>query len=151
MTEVENLEKKAWYRFFKLCYLFAYVLSVSVVLFAAYQDRPTEYIDSDSSIIRCANGKEYSAGAISSYFARSQLDAYDDEKARKLCTTPDLPLDVIELNKNYIFIPVKSIRGSYATLFWGFGTVILVGEVIRRSFLYVVAGRSFFHVLPFIK
>lgn len=176
----ENLEKKAWYRFFKLLYVFAYVLAVSVVLLIGYSELPTEYIDSHNSVIRCANGKEYSAGASSIYATGSgQLDASDDVKATKLCEDifdraavdfhppmagKEVPLEDIpeELRykagaevplgfvadisvKNYTFIPLKAVRGSYATLFWSLGTVILVGEVIRRSFLYVVAGRPFFN------
>ena len=85
MTNANELENKSSYRFCKLCYGFAYVLSVAFVLIVGYVDRPTEYIDGNSSIIRCANGLEYSASVISSYFISNQLSSYDDEKATKLC------------------------------------------------------------------
>lgn len=78
MIRVEELEKRAWYRFFKLCYVFTYIVLVSGVLFFAYGELPEDYI---------------AAGKI---------------------------------------------------LLWGLGIVILLGELIRRSFLYVVAGRPFF-------
>lgn len=309
-----ELEKKAWYRFFKLCYGFGYIVSLVVAVAIGYSEFPVEYVDSDISIIRCANGKEYSARAISGYFVNNQLDSYDDEKARKLCepnyktvevrlsdgrvveieipegadpkvaiphavkaieadlrqrdytlkANPSIPfaipgssiepnpgqrnidierlisqftpemqwqiptyaspqerlehlqrlirqgaerlpqigremalrqqilgipdkedlqgatmerafgvpqgntklpkhlqqleaemelkqkfksgeqLDLWEQTNNYTFIPVKAVRGGYATLLWGLGIVIILGELIRGSFLYVVAGRPFF-------
>ena len=78
MPEVEDLGKKAWFRFFKLCYVFTYVALVFGVLLFAYSA---------------------------------------------------LSYSIIEAGK---------------VLLWGLGTVILLGELIRRSFLYVVAGRPFF-------
>ncbi|MBI4529603.1 MAG: hypothetical protein HY695_37875 [Deltaproteobacteria bacterium] len=145
MVRTAELEKKAWYRFFKLCYVFAYVVSVCVVLLISYFDFPTEYIDSTSSIILCENGKRYLATANSIYPTSTELDSDDDQKARWLCFDivgsvtfiPDEP------PRNYTFIPVKTTRGSYQPLFWGLGIVIFLGEIIRRSFLYVVVGRPF--------
>jgi len=174
----KELEKKSWFRFCKLCYGFAYVVSLMIAWAIGYAKFPVEYIDSDRSVIQCADGKQYSASAVSGYFFTSQLNSYNDEKARKLCTMPDIfdelmpdpksaiaqrkdifdellpdtaanskpepSFDVIEINRNYTFISAKAVRGSYATLFWGLGIVVLAGEIIRRSFLYVVAGVPFF-------
>lgn len=177
-----ELEKKAWYRFFKLCYGFGYVVSLTIAVAIGYSEFPVEYTDSDKSIIRCANGKEYPASTISSY-VNAALYLGTDEKARKLCEEPaqgeeivgvELPdgrtvgvalprgadpkiaipravARIMAKDKNYTFIAVKAIRGSYETLFWGLGIVIFLGELIRRSFLYVVVGKPFFHGFTFIK
>src|SRR5215470_1217237 len=42
MTDIGELEKKAWFRFFKLCYVTAYVISVCAVLFLSYDSSPSK-------------------------------------------------------------------------------------------------------------
>lgn len=165
MTDLNQLEKKAWYRFCKLCYGFAYAFALSFAVAIGYAAFPIEYIDSDESIVVCASGSRHSARAISGYLSSSELSSFDDDKARKLCssfeekwlfekggwiyqdklTGETLPPGVIPLEKDsdYIFIPVKAVRGGYGTLLWGVGIVLFLGEIIRRSFLYVVAGKPF--------
>lgn len=162
----QELENRVWYRCCKLCYGFAYVIALSFAVALGYTARPVEYIDSDESIIVCANGSSHSAREISGYFSSSELNSYADEKARQLCsgfeekrlfekggwvyrdnlTGEVLPPGVIPLERNsvYTFIPIKGVRGGYGTILWGLGIVVLVGEIIRRSFLYVVAGIPFF-------
>lgn len=199
---VQELQSKAWFRFCKLTYGFGYLVSLAIVLTIGYSDFPVEYIDSNASVIRCANGQTFSAGYNSIYSTEEQLDSNEDEKAKSLCSpryvwgeTLDLPdggkveikvpegkdrqLEVSNVkallqqgrfdsltyeshpsgisvirskdwsdemkagSPKYHFIPVKAVRGGYATLFWGLGIVVLVGELIRRSFLYVVAGVPF--------
>jgi len=50
--------------------------------------------------------------------------------------------------KNYSLVPQYATRGSYKeaaqNFILGLGIVVLLGEFIRRSFLYVVAGKPFF-------
>lgn len=192
MTDLNQLEKKAWYRFCKLCYGFAYAFALAFAVAIGYAAFPIEYIDSDESIVVCASGSRHSARAISGYLSSSELDSFDDKKAKQLCSrdekaaargrflTPDeveeamrpweglqesnnsslsvknppnlsgtvvpdsdLPPDLREQTKNYVFIPVKAVQGGYGTLLWGVGIVLFLGEIIRRSFLYVVAGKPF--------
>jgi len=185
---VRELQKKAWFRFCKLAYVFGYIVSLTVAVVIGYSEFPVEYIDSDESIVVCASGSRHSARAISDYFYSSELNSLVDEKARKLCTSEwafeqevrladdrtfkmgipswaNLNVETSKITKlieerkitdvfdiaalerkytDYIFIPSKAVRGSYATLLWGLGIVVLAGGIIRRSFLYVVAGVPFF-------
>jgi len=191
MTEIQDLNKKAWYRLCKLCYGFVYVIALFVAAAIGYSDFPVEYVDSNKHIIRCANGKELPASAVLSLGNGGWEDV---DKAIELCspikgfrseaqeivsgspawqmslrnsagqrtytyevTSPagkkyklksEKELSDVEaysavIEHYYTFIPGKTVRGGYATLLWSLGIVVFAGEIIRRSFLYVVAGIPF--------
>ena len=55
MTDIGELEKKAWFRFFKLCFVSVYVLSVCAVLFLSYDSLPSKYVDYWD--IHCSDGR----------------------------------------------------------------------------------------------
>jgi len=114
---------------------------------------PYEYLDDWNSTIVCASGKAYPSARNSIYASEGRLSDDNDISARKLCA-----YDVIQdytnqyktpKEKNYKLITLLATRGSYKEaekiLFWGLLAVYLFGELIRRSFIYVVVGRSFFH------
>ena len=152
MTTVNDLERRAWYRFLKLCYALLYFICVALVVGYAYTSLPYEYLDDWNSTIICTNGKSYPSGTNSIYVSEGRLNDDGDIDARKLCT-----YDVIRdytnqyktpKEKNYNLITLHATRGSYKEagkiLFWGLPVVYLVGELIRRSFLYVLVGQRFF-------
>ena len=159
MTDIGELEKKVWFRFFKLCYVSVYVVSVCAVLVLSYDTLPRKYVNYWD--IRCSDGRTAPARENSIYPIDGQITPDEDAKARHLCDLPPLPpgfvLDppptarsggFIPDKKNYSLVPQYATRGSYKeaaqSFILGLGIVILLGEFIRRSFLYVVAGRPFF-------
>ena len=172
MTDIGELEKKAWFRFFKLCFVSVYVLSVCAVLFLSYDSLPSKYVDYWD--IHCSDGRTAPTRENSIYPIDGQITPDEDSKARKLCehqiSAPSLPpgfvveqmpplppgsnretaarRNFIPDEKNYSLAPQYATRGSYKeaakTFILGLGIVILLGEFIRRSFLYVVAGKPFF-------
>ena len=173
---VEELEKKTWFRFFKLCYIFVYVLAVAFVLFLVSFDLPKDYFDDWDSQIFCNNGKVYPTSGNSIYPHNGTLDQAGDAKAGKLCAgnifdqfdqiarekqskgipperlvpPEDLPPDRYKLRTgtNYKLVTELKTRGSYKEvakfLFWGLVIIWFLGEVVRRSFLYVAIGKKFF-------
>jgi hypothetical protein len=147
MTEIDELEKKALFRFFKLCYVTVYVLSIGAVLALSYDSFPHNYVDYWD--IHCSDGRRAPTRENSIYPIGGSISPDEDAKARGICARqlsgggtfiPD--------EKNYSLVPKYAIRGSYnevgKILVLGLGIVILLGEFIRRSFLYVVAGKPFF-------
>lgn len=165
-NHLKELEKKAWFRFLKLCYIFVYILAVAFVMVLAYGDLPRDYLDNWGSRIVCNSGMVYETSKNSIYPVNGNLDQEEDAKARKLCAyditrrmnemiPPPPPGFVLEgsavpapTEKNYKLVTERKTRGSYKevakTLIWGLGTILFLGEVVRRSFLYVVAGKRFF-------
>jgi len=172
MTDIGELEKKAWFRFFKLCFVSVYVLSVCAVLFLSYDSLPSKYVDYWD--IHCSDGRTAPTRENSIYPIDGQISPDEDSKARKLCehqiSAPSLPpgfvveqmpplppgsnretaarRNFIPDEKNYSLVPQYATRGSYKeaaqNFILGLGIVVLLGEFIRRSFLYVVAGKPFF-------
>ena len=143
MTDIGELEKKAWFRFFKLCFVSVYVLSVCAVLFLSYDSLPSKYVDYWD--IHCSDGRTAPTRENSIYPIDGQITPAEDSKARKLCA--GAPWED-EKNYSYSLVPQYATRGSYRkaaqNFILGLGIVILLGEFIRRSFLYIVAGKPFF-------
>jgi hypothetical protein len=152
MATDKNLQEKSWFRFVKLSYVLVYVALIAAVVVLAYIQLPYEYISDWESTILCSDGKAYKTGANSIYPSDGVLNTNGDIAARKLCAYNivrdysdqyQTPVDI-----NYSLLPVRKTHGGYTqtaqTLFWGLAIVCLAGEIIRRSFFYVVTGRPFF-------
>ena len=135
--------------------MFLYIVCIVLVVGYAYTDLPHDYLDDWNSTIVCANGKAYPSGKNSIYVSEGQLSDDGDASARKLCA-----YEVIQdytdryktpKEKNYKLVTLFATQGGYKeagqVLFWGFLVVYLVGELTRRSFLYIAVGRPFFHGL----
>src|SRR5262249_2025330 len=126
MTDIGELEKKAWFRFFKLCYVSVYVLSVCAVAFLSYDSLPTKYVDDWD--IHCSDGRTAPTRENSIYPIDGQISPDEDSKARQLCAGPwnkykRPALNFIPDEKNYSLVAKHATRGSYKeagkTLFWG--------------------------------
>jgi hypothetical protein len=134
MTEnQEELENKAWYRLCKLCYVLLYVTFVSIAIAIGYSALPSEQIIRDNlHAVRpsVTYRVEYDTG-----------EKYDVESVREL--TDLEAYNAVQGTLDPSAIRVKYIHGGYATLFWCLGAVVVIGELVRRSFLYVVKGTSF--------
>src|SRR5262250_1051014 len=83
MTDIGELEKKAWFRFFKLCFVSVYVLSVCAVLFLSYDSLPSKYVDCWD--IHCSDGRTAPTRENSIYPIDGQITPDEDSKARKIC------------------------------------------------------------------
>lgn len=148
---MKNLENKRWYRFLKVVYVFFFVLSIGYVLIIASINKPYTYVDSDKSSIICNNGNGYYAGENSIYIdSDGSLSSYNDEYARKLCYHGTIygASSKVPISTNYEVKVVHTTEGSWGSAISAFligtGIVIVIFEIIKRVFLYIVMGKSFF-------
>src|SRR3990167_2832762 len=58
---IENLEKKIWYRFVKVIYIGAYLIGLFIVGLLAFTQKPQIVADADKSLIVCSNNQRYNA------------------------------------------------------------------------------------------
>lgn len=105
-------------------------------------------MDEGSSFINCDNGQKYKVEDVSYVLTSNKLDDYEDKEARKLCA----------YGKDDLFSPVPTsinysldlkIDNRFAwtkgakNIFFGLLIVFIVFELIKRTFLYIAAGRPF--------
>lgn len=169
--EIKDLESKVWFRFLKVIFVFAYLATFLAVLVFAYFSKPYAVTDEYNSRIVCDNGKVYKAGdnggidpgqALAEQLGGKRVDLNgatpEKDKATLLCLgyehgfVPDFLTDA-EMSKLQSQTPpykveiVKKTEGSW----WSFigytilalFIVVLIFEVIKRSFLYIAVGKKF--------
>jgi len=157
----QNLESKIWFRFLRVVFIFIYLLCFYVVLVSAYNSKPYTVIDSYNSLIVCDNGTRYKAGKNNidgkeawagqlitteqDYMTDQQLNEYEAKiQATHLCQSesvfiPDDPPYRVELVRETVGNWWSFIGYTVLALF----TVVVIFELIKRSFFYIVIGKRF--------
>ena len=143
-----NINNKWWFRFVKVLYVLAYAVVVLVIVIGGYSSKQGGGIDLDKSTITCTNGKSYSPGKNNIYLYSDNISSYDDDHIRILCAYDTLNFYSFTppAIKNYSFYSVtKPVdwSESWQIWFWGIIITIIVFELIRRTFYYIVLGRKF--------
>lgn len=155
---IEYLNTKAWYRFLKVIYLVFLIFFLISPLIAIFFSYSPEY-DNTNSYIKCANGKNF--------FLRDKgINLYDDfmweddkEKAKGLCFDGEVDVEkdsisghilrakIISTTENsgkYELISKYTSRNWVATIGFSLLSIavaLLVFELVRRIFYYVVLGK----------
>lgn len=154
MKTVSDLEKRVWYRAVKVLYIIAYIIVISLVLFFAYDSKPTQVYDYDNSYIRCNSGEgkgnSYPLNKNNIFIYDGNLDEYDARDARKLCEYDKIGIGFDERNypdpiiTNYTFVPIYKTEGNwwsvvkYGSL--GLIAVAFIFWLIKGIFYYIVVG-----------
>ncbi len=162
--ETKDLESKVWFRFLKVVFVFVYIATLILVVLFAYSLKPYTTIDNDNSFIVCINGTKYNAGA-------NGIDAFEAEAERlgatQVYTNGFVPDTTAKEKANELCLGTNTLgRGLFADVpqytvelanktvgnWWSFAgytalalfIVIVVFELIKRSFFYIAIGRKFF-------
>ncbi len=178
-----NLEKKRWYRFLKVVYIFFAIFLVYIAFAWAWTAKPESVVD--YAKITCSNGYFVNSNDIDVSIFDETISSSDDEKIRLYCVTdPDklegmqkalklgISLGAIRerLSENFArkygatsFDPFKEggtpvknyeveyvyiTHGSWTNFLLTFASISFFGflfiEIVRRTLLYIIAGKSFF-------
>lgn len=170
--EIKDLESKIWFRFLKVVFVFAYILTLVVVLVFAYDSKPYTIIDNYNSVIVCDNGTRYKAGdnninaegartvesipsfqlkakSVDTGLSNYEFSLYEAKiQATHLCQSysgekvgfiPDVSPYKVELVKKTVGDWWVFIGYMILSLF----IVVIMFELIRRSFFYVAIGKKF--------
>lgn len=144
-----DLEQKWWFRFIKVVYVLAYIVAVLLVSFGGYDSKSGGGIDTEKSTIRCNNGKSYSPAKNNISVYSDNFGIFEEPHVRILCAYDTLNFYsyTAPSSKNYIFEVVQmpvNWSPAFQIWFWGYIIVIVLFEVIRRTFFYIVTGKKFF-------
>lgn len=166
-----NLEKKRWYRFLKVVYIFFAIFLVYIAFGWAWTAKPESVVN--YAKITCSNGYSVNSNDIDVLVSDETISPSDDEKIRLYCVTdPDrlegvqkalklgIALEAIQkrlsqehrpignANKNYEVEYVYITHGSWTNFLLTFASISFFGflfiEVFRRTLLYIAFGKSFF-------
>lgn len=182
-----NLEKKRWYRFLKVVYIFSAIFLVYIAFAWAWTAKPENVVD--YAKITCSNGYSVNSDDIDVSVFDETISPSDDEKIRFYCVTDlnklegvqkalklgvslkairerlypvgttitneqfememDLDAGLIgNTNRNYEVEYVYITHGSWTNFLLTFTSISFFGflfiEIIRRTLLYIIAGKSFF-------
>lgn len=147
---INDLEKKAWYRAFKIIYIIIILIAVLIVCAASWSTRPKPTLDEYNSLIVCDNGKSYRPiqNDIYIYGYDTELSYYNDKDARVLCKYDTLNFSAYSdevIAKNYTFSPVYN-EAKYGSWFGqtllALFVVWLFSYLVKACFLYIVIGQK---------
>ncbi|MFA6404606.1 MAG: hypothetical protein WCW03_01235 [Candidatus Paceibacterota bacterium] len=159
--KIKNLESKIWFRLLKVIFIFVYLAIFLFLLVFAYSSKPYAIIDEYNSVIVCDNGTRYKAGdnGINAEEAwaeqlgatRVDLNGLTPTKiqATHLCLgysegkigfIPDIPPYKVEIVRKTVGDWSSFIGYTALVLF----VTIIVFELVKRSFFYIVLGKRFF-------
>lgn len=148
-----HLEQKFLFRAIKVAYILALLFGLFIVGALGWGEKPTTYIDGKKTTINCTNGKNYATNDLDIYLweKETQLDTYDDRKAKIVCTygvKEDYGTKYnLPSTANYTVNYVESVRGDWFTaiLWWGIGFVVVYAglNLIRETLIYMFFGRPF--------
>lgn len=138
-------EKKSRYNLYESIFIFAYILTILIIVVSTYANRPQKFINTDQSYIACENGKRYELkrNGFDLNLKTKELVDHEKENARKLCeyrVRSDF-LGKYELpeNKNYTLVFIFETQGSYLEMFGAF-----FGYLILTQLLFRFIKRKFF-------
>lgn len=148
----EKLSQKWWYRLLKVAYVGGYIAALLLIILISTDAWPNTYTDTYNSLIKCKNGNTYAAGVngISITSDGGFILPSEEVDARKLCEY-DIINDYLGTyatppSKNYEIQTVSTNTGSWREVIkiFAIGVVIsvLILEVARRVFLYILTGRK---------
>lgn len=171
MKNEDSLEKKHWYRLLKVIYIFSAIFLVLIAFAWAWTAKPESVVD--YAKITCSNGYSVNSNEIGVSFISETIFSSDDEKIRLYCVTNPDKLEAVQTalklgvslkaiqerlsqenrpignaNKNYEVEYVYITHGSWTNFLLTFASISFFGflfiEVIRRTLLYIIAGKHFF-------
>lgn len=143
---LHELKAKAWYRLVKVAYfLIMALVTIFVVATVVNETQPYRLISSEKSYITCSNGSSFRL-----YENNILADEYvviSESAAKKLCNKNSPGDNFVPLEKNFAYYPVFIMAGSW----WNVAmltllsliVILLVSELIRRTFYYVTVGKFF--------
>ena len=168
-NKLSELETKAWFRLLKLMFVITYMATfILVVLFFTY-NKPYSIIDDFNSIIVCDNGVRYRAlengvdpeqalFGVGTTISREEFNKRYSQQSQEFLTSNKSKATLLCLgDKQVHFIPdvapykveiVKKTVGNWGS-FIGYTALVLfviviIFELIKRSFFYIVIGKKFF-------
>lgn len=161
MKTISELNNKWWYRLIKVVYLTVFSLSFVGYPVAVFLSYGPEY-DNDKSYIKCANGKDFILSKNGINLSSNYMYSWDKDKAENLCFDGVIKYEssgassgllkeflkpkVISITNNsgkYELVSRYTSRNYFATIglsLLSMAITILVFELIRRVFYYVVLG-----------
>lgn len=155
-NENKDYSRNFFFRLIKVAYILGLLAIWFIIIFVGWTEKPTPYLDSEKSLISCANGKSYTLDKAKIYlfYKTENLDQNDEIEARKLCAygvindySSEYRNLQIPQSKNYSLKQFESIRGSWTTLLliWVLGISIsyIVLSLIRETLNYIFLGKSF--------
>ena len=153
MAKKTELETKPWYRFVKVLYILLYVGALSVVFLIVWSmSKPYTWVDNYKATITCnyGNRKTFTIRKTDgfSFIGNSEIESFGEKNRDSILDTcgisknNTLPRDT----KLYDIALYTETTGSwsefYKNLIFGIFGVVLVLELIKRAFLYVVTGSA---------
>ena len=144
----EDLEEKAWYRFLKVVYIVAIVLSILIAGVFSWVAKPTQVVDYDKSYFKCNNDPNniYLLGKNNIYLNYNDvLYGTDDDKAKSTCHD-DKTTNFIPVEKNYTLTIMH--KNSYSYTQWlGYTALAFFGiwvffKLISVAFFYIAVGKK---------
>jgi hypothetical protein len=158
----QELEENIFHRLIKVAYVGTLFLSMSFVILIGWTLKPYSSVDEDKSRVVCENGNTYKLSSFEAYWSSYQtsLDAYDDERVKKVCFDRSIGrnagyteaqinniVETSQINKNYKIDLAESTTGSWTNvlLFWIVGLVLSYGSLnlIKETLHYVLFGQKF--------
>ena len=145
----DKLESKVWYRISKVVYFTAYIFAFMVVALISWTVIPRNVVDNTKSQIICTgSGKVYSLedASMSIWDGHTEFNNYEDLEVRRLCATGSIfgELSSFLPDKNYELKISKTMDGSWDRFveysFGSLAAMIVIFEIIRRVFIYIVVG-----------
>ncbi len=127
---------------------YSIIICLSLVAFSIF--KPFTYIDNDHSYIHCFNDSiSYETSPNLIFAVDKKLDAFNDEKARKLCQYKIIS-DYINYYKkpaqvNYELLPAYAQKSSWPAAVFAFWLTFILGSFITEAIgLSLKLGRSYF-------
>lgn len=165
-----TLEKKRWYRFLKVVHIVFVIFLVLIAFAWAWSTKPKQIIDYAN--INCSNGHIFTSKEANIYLYNEEIDSYDDERIKNFCASDEngrirvknkisgkTGTMSLENPSSYLYEKLDAIptynadfvyktEGSWQAAITVFLKITIVGilfiEIIRRTLLYIVVGKSFF-------
>lgn len=154
---IAKLNEKIWYRLLKVIYILALLFVIIFFVADAFESKPKKVFDGYNTTINCEGGTAYKAGENDIFFI-SATDSGKQNQLKELCMSgkfPDMNFEIFKKTSerldgnpiNYTIDYAYKDVGSWGIVIGnalsGIFVMIIVFEIIRRIFYYIVLGKIF--------
>ena len=157
VTTNHDLESKIWYRLSKIIYIGFYIFFILSFLIPSYYSKPKIITEKDKVKIKCNNGNEFIKTIYSPINSIEDIETLDSHVFNpiRLCQYGDETTSYYlwdkyptSSEKNYTIEFVTHLNKSWQDYLTNrvivLTMIIVTFEIVRRSFLYIVARKRFF-------
>jgi hypothetical protein len=152
LREIEELNKKMWYRLLKVIYLASLTLLIAFLIVLSFEEKPRKEFDGYNTLIHCKGGATYKAGENDIPFLKP-TDFSIRNSLKQLCMSGKFPeressqYHLSDLPKNYTLTYAYKDIGSWKSVFGASMIssvlVLIAFEISRRVFYYIYLGKLF--------